>query len=68
MSVIIILFVPSVRMLRREAEDFKPMRKDIQRFVSIIILTGLSCIVKFLPYKFALSVNVILRDFVCAEH
>ena len=45
---------------RTVGQDFSPIRNEIQRFVSMMILTGLSCIVEFLPYKFALAVNVLL--------
>ncbi len=60
--------VPSVKMLRTADEDFSPMRNEIQRLVSMMILTGFSCIVEFLPYKFALAVNILLGNLVGIEH
>ena len=55
-------------MLRTADEDFSPMRNEIQRLVSMMTLRGLSCIVKFLPYKFTLAVNILLRNLVGVEH
>ena len=58
---------PSVRICRMAGEAFSPIRNEIQRFVSMIILAGLSCIVKFLPYEFAFAVNLFLRNLVGVE-
>ena len=62
------LTVPSVRILRTAVEAFSPIRNEIHRFVSMMTLTCLSGIVKFLPYKFALTVNFLLRNLIGVEH
>ena len=59
---------PSVKMLRTVGEDFSPIRNEIQRFVSMMILMGLSCIVEFLPNQFTLAVNIFLRNLIGVEH
>ena len=67
-SVMTMLTVPSVRILRTAGEAFSPIRNEIHRFVSMMTLTCLSGIVEFLPYKFALTVNFLLRNLVGVEH